>query len=191
MFGSPHNPLLPFPHFSRCNLHQYHHHHHHQKHRCSLHLFAETLTTITFSRAYTNTTLCTCPFGANLSTLSSENKRVQIAYLYYLLQSLSLVKESLCYLLHSCYNHIAKVQFVRYLSKRKEKKRKEKKRKENRKEKERKRRKERKKERKKRRVKLMLFTLIISIVCYCPVTTFVSRLASLARVSLGPARYYL
>jgi len=77
------------------------------------------------------------------------------------------------------------------LSKRKEKKRKEKKRKEkeNRKEKERKRRKERKKE--KRRVKLMLFTLIISIVCYCPVTTFVSRLASLARVSLGPARYYL
>ena len=114
------------PHFSRCNLHQYHHHHH-QKHCCSLDLFAETLTTITFSRAYTNTTLCTCRFGANLSTLSSENKRVQIAYLYYLLQSLSLVKESLCYLLHSCYNHIAKVQFVRYLSKRKEKKRKEKK----------------------------------------------------------------
>ena len=117
------------PHFSRCNLHQYHHNQQ-QKHRCFLDLFAETLTTITFSRAYTNTTLCTCPFGANLSTLSSENKRVQIAYLYYLLQSLSLVKESLCYLLHSCYNHIAKVQFVRYLSKRKEKKRKEKKRKE-------------------------------------------------------------
>ena len=175
------------PHFSHCNLRQYHHHHHHhQKHRCSLHLFAETLTTITFSDAYTNTTLCTCPFGANLSTLSSENKRVQIAYLYYLLQSLSLVKESLCYLLHSCYNHIAKVQFVLLV----EKKRKEKENTiENRKEKERKRRKERKKE--KRRVKLMLFTLIISIVCYCPVTTFVSRLASLARVSLGPARYYL
>ena len=174
------------PHFSRCNLHQYHHNQQ-QKHRCFLDLFAETLTTITFSRAYTNTTLCTCPFGANLSTLSSENKRVQIAYLYYLLQSLSLVKESLCYLLHSCYNHIAKVQFVLLVEKkRKEKKRKEK---ENRKEKERKRRKERKKE--KRRVKLMLFTLIISIVCYCPVTTFVSRLASLARVSLGPARYYL
>ena len=51
--------------------------------------------------------------------------------MYYLLQSLSLVKESLCYLLHSCYNHIAKVQFVLLVEKkRKEKKRKEKKRKE-------------------------------------------------------------
>jgi hypothetical protein len=113
-------------------------------------LFAETLTTITFSRAYTNTTLCTCPFGANLSTLSSENKRVQIAYLYYLLQSLSLVKESLCYLLHSCYNHIAKVQFVRYLSKRKEKKiEKKKKGKGGKKERKKERKKQRKKERKK------------------------------------------